>query len=88
MAKIDFKAKTDRELLVLVAQQGNDNVDHLARINSSIEKHESRITDLEGPGCCNPLEPKWKSKLKVNWQTLTLLSSIIALILLELSARI
>jgi len=45
--KIDFEAKTDRELLVLVAQASNDSAEHLKRINGTILKHETRLQYLE-----------------------------------------
>jgi len=47
MAKIDFEAKTDRELLVLTAQATNEAKDHLKKLNNSVAKHETRITILE-----------------------------------------
>ena len=37
MRQIDFEAKSDRELLILVAQQGNETVGHLEKLNSKIE---------------------------------------------------
>ena len=73
MAHIDFEAKTERELLVLVAQASNETVDHLTRLNNSILKHERRITTLEVRGGCNASESTgdWKSILKINWQLVT-----------------
>jgi len=88
MAKINFETKSDRELLILVAQQGNETVDHLAKLNSTIAKHERRLTTLETNGGCDAIKPKWKTALKVNWQTITLMASIVALILLELAGKI
>jgi len=84
MAKINFETKSDRELLILVASQCNETVDHLAKLNSTIAKHERRITTLENIGGCDAVKPKWRTVLRVNWQTITLLTSIIALIILQL----
>lgn len=61
MGKIDFEAKTDRELLLLTAQQSNETVSHLKKINSTLEKHETRITTLE------------TKKNRVNWQMMSVL---------------
>ena len=88
MRKIDFEAKTDRELLILVAQQGNETVDHLVMLNATIARHEKRITALESPGGCEASKPNWKTTLKVNWQTITLMASIVALIILQLADKI
>jgi len=88
MAKINFETKSDRELLILVAQQGNETVDHLTKINATIAKHERRITSLETLGGCDIVKPKWRTVLKVNWQTITLMASIIALIILQLADKL
>lgn len=88
MAKINFETKSDRELLILVAQQGNETVDHLAKLNATIVKHERRITSLETLGGCDTAKPKWRTVLKVNWQTITLLTSIVALIILQLADKL
>lgn len=82
MGYIDFTAKTDRELLILVAQKCNETTDHLAKLNSTVAKHEQRINALEiSPHC--PTKGDWKSTIKDNWQTISLLGSIVALIALE-----
>ena len=47
MAKIDFEAKTDRELLVLVAQASNGAEEHLKKLNGTIQRHETRLVKLE-----------------------------------------
>ena len=86
MARIDFETKSDRELLVLVAQQGNETVDHLAKLNDRILKHERRITALESGGC-GVSRKDWKARLKDNWQTLSLLVSVLALIIIEIIQR-
>ena len=44
---IDFEAKSDRELLMMVAQQSNDICDRLDRVNGHLEDHAYRITILE-----------------------------------------
>ena len=85
MAHIDFEAKTDRELLVLVAQVSNETVGHLAKLNNSILKHEQRITALEIHGGCNASEStSWKSVLKVNWQIITWIACVGALIAMKI----
>jgi hypothetical protein len=83
MTHIDFEAKTERELLVLVAQASNETVDHLARLNNTIAKHESRITKLESSGCGES-----KSIWRINWQTITLIASLIALIIIDVATRL
>lgn len=84
MIHIDFEAKTDRELLVLVAQQGNQTVDHLEKLNSTIDKHEKRLTKLESTRGCSGTKSRWKA----NWQTITLIASISALIIIELVQKV
>ena len=89
MAHIDFEAKTDRELLILMAQQGNETVDHLVRLNNSILKHEQRIIALEVRGGCNASEStSWKSVLKVNWQILTWVACVGALIAMKIGENL
>ena len=83
MTHIDFEAKTERELLVLVAQASNETVDHLAKLNNTIAKHENRITTLEAGGCGES-----KSKWKTNWQTITLIASIVGLIICEVGSKV
>jgi len=81
MGYIDFEAKTDRELLILVAQKCNESTDHLSRINDKLSKHEDRIRILEGSTGCT--KSKWRSA-KDNWQVLSLLAVLISLIVVEL----
>ena len=58
-AKVDFEAKSDRELLVLVAQQGNTMVEQLRRLNGSVASHERRLIIIET--CKEEAEkPIWK----------------------------
>ncbi len=86
---IDFEAKTDRELLVLVAQKSNETSTHLARLNDRILKHERRITSLESSGGCGASESKGlKSTLISKWPTFSLLATVIALIVIEVSQRV
>ena len=80
MRRIDFEAKTDRELLILVAQQGNETVDHLTKLNSTIQKHEKRLVALETMQGCSGT----KSRLRVNWQIMTWIGCVVALIIVEL----
>jgi len=83
MTHIDFETKSDRELLILGVTSINECVDHLARINSTIAKHETRITKLEAGGCGES-----KSIWRVNWQTITLIASLIALIIIDVASRV
>lgn len=76
---INFEAKTDRELLVLVAQKCNETTDHLAKINDKLLKHERRIDALESTHCT---PTTWRARLRDNWQTFSLLASAIALIII------
>ena len=52
MPKIDFEAKTDRELLLLVAQSCNSTEEHLSKINGRLDKHDTRITHIESMETC------------------------------------
>ena len=88
MSHIDFETKTDRELLILVAQQGNETVDHLAKLNDRILKHERRMATLEACHGCNISEPTWKSILKVNWQIITWIGCVGALIIIKIGERL
>jgi len=53
--RINFEAKTDRELLILVAQQSNEVSEEkipaiqkqLETLNGTVRNHESRITKVE-----------------------------------------
>lgn len=47
MSDIDLNPKTDREVLLLVAQSCNGINDRLDKINGSLLKHEERIDKLE-----------------------------------------
>jgi hypothetical protein len=78
---LDFEAKSDRELLVLVAQKSNETVDHLAQLNDIIVKHEKRISRLETMQGCGETKRNWRS----HWPTITLIASIIALIIIEIA---
>jgi len=80
--KINFEAKSDRELLVLAAQSCNQTEDHLARLNATILKHEKRLTILEARPGCESTKSRW------NWQTITLIASVIALIIVGIGTRV
>lgn len=57
MAKIDFEAKTDRELNILTAQTVNGISEHLIKINGTLLKHEIRLVNLEsGKTYCGPMK--------------------------------
>ena len=78
MGEINFEAKTDRELLLLVAQDCNDSKEHLERINGTLKEHHNifqqhneRITKIE-------------SRMKLNWRSITLLTTFLAMVIMEL----
>lgn len=57
MPKINFEAKTDRELLVLTAQKTNETASETKRLanelktlNGTVRSHDSRIVELEIKG--------------------------------------
>jgi len=45
--RIDFEAKTDRELLLLTANATNEMSGQLKTLNGTVRNHESRITVIE-----------------------------------------
>ena len=47
MTRLDFEAKTDRELLLLTAQTTNTISGHLAKMNGTLLEHNNRIGVLE-----------------------------------------
>ena len=47
MSKLDFEAKTDRELLLLTAQTTNHISSHLTKMNGTLLAHNDRIGALE-----------------------------------------
>lgn len=77
MRHIDFEAKSDRELLILLAQKTNEMVDHFGRLNDTVAKHERRITTLEAKRAVNCEAPGKSNNLKINWQ---IMLGIIALL--------
>ena len=77
---INYETKTDRELLLLVAYKSNETATHLAKINNRLDKHDVRLNQLESR--CLPLS--WREGLRNNWQTISLLVSVTALIALEI----
>ena len=82
--QIEFETKSDRELLVLVAQKTNETVSHLAKINDKLVAHEKRITVLESQTGCNKTKPSWKT----NWQVMTWIGCVVALIIVELGQKL
>ena len=82
MVPIDFEAKTDRELLVLVAQKCNETTNHLAKLNGKITDHETRIRYLESNPKC---ERDWKSRLRENWPFIATFVAVVGLGIVELS---
>lgn len=82
MSRIDFEAKTDRELLVLVAQKCNESSVHLKEMNDKLVRHERRLTYLESHG--GLAESTWQAKVKANWPTLSLLVVVITLVVITI----
>ena len=78
MEHIEFETKSDRELLILVAQKTNDIVNHLATLNESVAKHSTEIASIKAQmrGGCD--DKPHRQILKDNWQ---LISGIVALLL-------
>lgn len=58
--RIDFEAKTDRELLILNAQATNEMSKDLKLLNGTVRKHETRLAVIETQqrvlGCA-PVKP-------------------------------
>ena len=68
---IEFEAKTDRELLLLVAQQGEqcvkEGTEHTAQLkalNGKVQRHESRLVLLEAR-----TSPSWRPQTRKGWFT-------------------
>ena len=76
---INFEVKTDRELLVLIAQTTNDQTDHLAKLNNKINEHDNRIYKLE---------KQQRKRWAINWTALSLIASVVALIVVSLGTRV
>jgi len=87
---LDFTAKTDRELLLLVATKSNEAVDHLVLINSSLAEHEKRIGRLEAKEVKRDAEKTkpTKAKLAINWQVVAWFGSVAALIIIAVGTKI
>ena len=79
MPIIEFEAKTDRELLVLVAQSTNEQTDHLAKLNNKINEHDNRIYKLE---------KQQRRSWPINWTALSLITSVVALIVVSVGTRV
>lgn len=87
MGKIDFRPKTDRELLIIVAEQGNatredvGNIkEQLVALNGTLLKHEIRLVKLEGRPDCGPKEsflPKINDKIALITLVGTLLAALV-----------
>jgi len=84
MHKIDFEAKSDRELLLLVAQSSNDTVEHLTKLNATIVKHEHRLTKLETVQGCGGAKSRWKA----NWQIMTWIACVGTLIAIQVGEKL
>jgi len=55
--RIDFEAKTDRELLLLTAQTTNTILDRLDVLNGTVRQHNVDIAKLKGKAStCTPAE--------------------------------
>ena len=84
MAHIDFETKSDRELLILVAQASNETADHLGKLNATITKHENRLAKLETMQGCGGKRSKWKA----NWQIMTWIACVGALIAMKIGENL
>jgi len=49
--RINFEAKTDRELLLLTAQKTNDLCDKIDILNGTVQENKGRIRKLEARPC-------------------------------------
>ena len=45
--KIELRAKTNKDLLIMTVMQGNETVRHLELINGTLKNHENRLTIVE-----------------------------------------
>ena len=84
MTYLDFETKTDRELLLLVAQKSNETVDHLAKLNATIIKHEKRLVKLETIQGCGDVKSRWKA----NWQIMTWIACVLGLVIIEIGQKL
>lgn len=77
MEQIDFKAKSDRELLILVVQRSNDIVRRLEILDNSVAAHSREIASIKGKiqGRCDD-KPRHQV-LKDNWQFWTAVACVI-----------
>jgi len=98
MAYINLDAKSDRELLLIVAGNCNsmkDDIgevkDHLEKLNGSVQENTRGIarnrndivTLQSGKGPQN-----WRDNLKGHWPTLSVIATLAALIIIELVNRV
>lgn len=70
MEQIEFKTKSDRELLILVVQRSNDVVIRLDKLDETVASHSKEIAGLKGKitGSCNSDSKSKKQILKEHWQ--------------------
>lgn len=79
MQHIDFEAKSDRELLILVAQKTNEIVSHLAKLNDTVAKHERRLVVLDTQARCDASQPvTFEQRIKGNWQMVLGFTSLLS----------
>ena len=86
MERIEFETKSDRELLILVAQKTNDIVKHLTTLNDSVAKNSRDIAGIkaqQGGIFISDSKPR-RQVLKDNWQKVTGLGALLAVVLYEL----
>lgn len=72
MEQIEFETKSDRELLVLVAQRTNDISRHLETLNNTVAKNASEIAKIKGQmggiSIADSNSRPRRQVLKDNWQ--------------------
>lgn len=86
---IDFRAKTDRELLILTAATVNGCSadlklanEHLAKINGTLEAHEKRIDENA------TAIKKNAEKLGFNWQKASIIALVIAIVIFQVGGMV
>ena len=80
MEQIEFETKTDRELLVLVAQKTNDILKHLTTLNDSVARTSREIAGIKGQlgGISTGDSRPRRQVLKDNWQKGGLIGAVLS----------
>ena len=85
--KIELRAKTNKDLLIMAVMQGNETVRHLELINGSLKNHETRLKIIEAVSEPHRLSLSKKQAVGFGGGAF-LLGSIIVGIFLELPAAL